>query len=184
MIKLKSISKKKLNEKNKQYIIIGSLVSIVVITTSIAVWALFFRETKPVLAPDYAPMEMEDNAKPIDDNSSDDKLEQQEGGGAVSLIYSKNVKVDLSEKKASLLFGNPKKSNQDMMIQIVIQDNVILQSGLLQPGYEVNKLDLFEDVELTKGVYEGKFVVLYYQKDTREKAMIKTEIPLSIEVCE
>jgi len=168
-------------DKRKQIIIIV-LILLLVITIGITVWALFFRDTTPVLAPDYAPQQTEENAEPFDDDTDGEKLQQQQGGGAVSLTYSKEVTIDLSDNVAKLLFANPYKSNQDMMLQIVIQDTVIVQSGLLTPGHQVTKLELFDNAKLSKGTYEGKFVVLYYQKDTGEKAMINTEIPLTITV--
>lgn len=168
-------------DKRKQIIIIV-LILLLLITIGITVWALFFRDTTPVLAPDYAPQQTEENAEPIDDDTDGEKLQQQQGGGAVSLTYSKEVTIDLSDNVAKLLFANPYKSNQDMMLQIVIQDTVIVQSGLLTPGHQVTKLELFDNAKLSKGIYEGKFVVLYYQKDTGEKAMINTEIPLTITV--
>jgi hypothetical protein len=160
------------------------LLLLLAVTVSITVWALFFRDTTTTLAPDYAPQQVEENAETIEDESEGEKLEQQEGGGAVSLTYSREVEIDLSEKKAKLLFANPGKSNQDMMVQIIIQDTAILQSGLLSPGYQVTTLDLFDKVELSSGTYEGKFVVYYYQRDTGEKAMLNTEIPLTITVKE
>ena len=92
--------------------------------------------------------------------------------------------IDLSDNTAKLLFANPYKSNQDMLIQIVIQDTVILQSGILNPGYRVTRLDLFDNVKLSEGKYNGKFVIYYYQRDTGEKAMLNTEIPLTITVKE
>lgn len=168
-------------DKRKQIIIIV-LILLLLITIGITVWALFFRDTTPVLAPDYAPQQTEENAEPFDDDTDGEKLQQQQGGGAVSLTYSKEVAIDLSDNVAKLLFANPYKSNQDMMLQIVIQDTVIVQSGLLTPGHQVTKLELFDNAKLSKGTYEGKFVVLYYQKDTGEKAMINTEIPSTITV--
>ena len=179
--KSKSNETDKRTEKWKQIVII-ILILLLLLMISITVWALFFRDTSPVLAPDYAPQETEENAEIIDDDTDGDKLEQPQGGGAVSLTYSKEATIDLSENIAKILFANPYKSNQDMMIQIVIQDTVIVQSGRLTPGHQVTKLELFDKVKLSEGVYEGKFVVLYYQKDTGEKAMINTEIPLTIKV--
>lgn len=168
-------------EKHKQMLIIA-LILLLLITVAITVWALFFRDTTPVLAPDYAPQQTEENAEPFEDDNDGEKLQQQQGGGAVSLTYSKEVTIDLSDNVAKLLFANPYKSNQDMILQIVIQDTVIVQSGLLTPGHQVTKLELFDNAKLSKGTYEGKFIVLYYQKDTGEKAMINTEIPLTITV--
>ena len=92
--------------------------------------------------------------------------------------------VDLSDKQAMLLFANPGKSNQDMVIQIIIQDVVICQSGTLTPGHQVKTLDLQDGAEklLTAGIYEGKFNVLYYHPETGEKAIVNTEIPVTITV--
>lgn len=169
-----------INKRNQILIIV--LILLLLITIGITVWALFFRDAAPVLAPDYAPHQTEENAEPFDDNSNGEKLQQPQGGGAVSLTYTKEVTVDLSENTATLMFANPYKSNQDMMLQIVIQDTVIVQSGILNPGYKVTKLKLLDNAKLSPGTYEGKFVVLYYQKDGGEKAMLNTEIPLTVTV--
>ena len=168
------------SNKRRKYLIL-LLLLLLLITICVTFWALFCRDTIIVLAPDYAPQQSEQNAEKIE-GDDDEKLEQPEGGGAVSLIYSKEVTIDLSDNKAKLLFGNPSKSNQDMLIQIVIQDKVILQSGTLSPGFRVTKLDLFDNIKLSEGKYEGKFVIYYYQRDTGEKAMLNTEIPLTITV--
>lgn len=172
------------NNNKRNTVIVILLLLLLIVTVSITVWALFFRDTTPTLAPDYAPQKVEENAETIDDERDSEKLPQQQGGGAVSLTYSKDVEIDLSESKVKLLFANPSKSNQDMLLQIVIQDTVILQSGLLSPGYQVTTLDLLDNVKLSHGTYEGKFIVYYYQKDTGEKAMLNTEIPLTITVRE
>lgn len=170
------------NTNRRKQLVIIVLILFLLVTIGITIWALYFRDTTPTLAPDYAPQETEANAEPIDDDASGEKLQQEQGGGAVSLTYSKEVKIDLSKNKVKLYFVNPKKSNQDMLLQIVIQDTVIVQSGLLSPGYQVATLDLFKTAKLSSGIYEGKFVVYYYQKDTGEKAMLNTEIPLTITV--
>lgn len=163
-------------------VLILLLLGICAVCIGIAVWALFFRETT-VLAPDHAPEKEEVHAETIPGDSGE-KMEQPEGGGAVSLTYSREVAIDLGEKRASLYFANPGKSNQDMLVQIVIQDTVIVQSGTLKPGNQVKELDLLSgaDKQLTEGIYEGKFNVLYYDPDSGEKAMVNTEIPITITV--
>ena len=115
-------------------ILIPVLLLITLIAVGVTIWALCFRDTAPVLAPDYAPVEEESNAQAIEDDSGE-KLEAEEGGGAVSLTYSNEVTIDLSDKAASLVFANPGKSVQDMVVQIVIDDTVIVQSGTLKPGF-------------------------------------------------
>lgn len=177
------IDKEKENKKKKLLILL--LLFITIAAVGVSIWAIWFRDSAPVLAPDYAPQQVEENAEPIGDNA-DEKLEQPEGGGAVSLTYAKEVNINLSAKTASLLFGNPTKSNQDMVLQLVINDVVIIQSGRLEPGNIVSTLNLLDGVEkrLAEGGYSGKFVVLYYDRTSGEKAMINTEIPVTVTVTE
>ena len=172
---------------NKTTIIIAILAVITVAALCVTMWALFLREpddnNKVILNPDYAPQKQEQNAETIPGDTGD-KMEKPEGGGSVSLTYSNEVTIDLSDKAAGLYFANPGKSNQDMVLQIVIQDTVILQSGTLSPGHQVKLLNLLEGADdmLQPGGYEGKFIVLYYDPISGEKSMVNTEIPITINV--
>ena len=176
--------RKRRRRRNRMNPLIPLLLCITFVAVGITVWALFFRDSSsPTLTPDYAPHEMEHNAEIIPDDTGD-KMENPEGGGAVSLTYSNEVTIDISDKAAALYFANPGKSNQDMVIQIVIQDTIILQSGTLSPGNQVKILNLLEGAEdmLQPGGYEGKFIVLYYDLTSGEKSMVNTEIPVTINV--
>lgn len=170
---------------DKKNLLIYALLLITVAAVAVTVWALFFRTPDVHLAPDYAPVEKERFAQPI----PDDKVEQETaepGSGSVSLTYSNEVSVDLSSGRAELLFANPGRSNQDMVLQIVIQENVILQSGRIAPGNQVTQLELFDDAAglLSPGGYEGSLFVFYYDQISGEKAMVNTEVPVSVTVIE
>ena len=171
---------------NKTTIVVAVLALITVVAVCITIWALFFRDSsggQQILTPDYAPQDKEQNAETIPGDTGD-KMKNPEGGGAVSLTYSNEVTIDISDKAAALYFANPGKSNQDVVLQIVIQDTVILQSGTLSPGHQVKLLNLLEGAEdmLQPGGYEGKFIVLYYDQTNGEKSMVNTEIPITINV--
>lgn len=172
-------------ENKKKWLLLLLLLLITIAAMSLSVWAVWFRDSTIVLAPDYAPQQIEENAEPIGDDG-DEKLSQPEGGGAVGLTYAKEVDISLSDKSATLQFANPTKSNQDMVLQLEIDDVVILQSGRLEPGNMVSTLNLLDGAEkrLAAGGYNGKFVVLYYDRTSREKAMINTEIPVTVTVTE
>lgn len=177
--------KEKENKKKRLLILLLLLLLITIIAVGVSVWAIWLRDSAPVLAPDYAPQQIEENAEPIGDDG-DEKLSQPEGGGAVGLTYAKEVGISLSDKSATLLFANPTKSNQDMVLQLVIDDVVILQSGRLEPGNRVTTLDLLDGAEkrLSAGGYNGKFVVLYYDRTSGEKEMVNTDIPVTVTVTE
>lgn len=171
------------NPKSKPNLLIPILIVITIIAICVTVWALFFRNSGPTLAPDYAPQEEEQNAETIPGDTGE-KLDNPEGGGSVSLTYSREVSISLNEETATLLFANPGKSNQDIVLQIVVQDTVIVQSGTLKPGNQVTTLELLDGMakKLSAGTYEGNFVVLYYHPETGEKAIVNTEIPITITV--
>lgn len=171
------------NKGNNQQFLIFFLLCITVLALCTTVWALFFRHPDRMLMPDYAPVAAEANATPIPgDSATADKAET--GSGSVSLTYSNLVNIDLGEMHASLLFANPGKSNQDMVLQLVIQDAVILQTGRLIPGNQITELNMTADAAamLAPGGYEGEFLVSYYDPSTGEKAIVNTRIPVSVTV--
>lgn len=164
--------------------LIALLLLLLLIAIGVTLWALFFRNSK-TLTPDYAPRKEDKHAQVLDE-PKEDKLEQSEGGGAVSLTYTTYVTIDLSEQQATLYFANPGKSNQDIVLQLVVQDVILAQSGKLSPGKVLERLDLLDDasVRLQPGGYNGKLVALFYQPDTHEKTILNTEIPVEITVVE
>ena len=172
-------------KKDKSKLLILLMFAITLAAVCVTIWALFFRSPAQVLSPDYAPIEEEKYAESIP-NDSGEKSKSEEGGGSVSLTYSNQVFIDLSDRKASMHFANPGRSNQDMVVQVLIQDVMIVQSGTLKPGNQVTALDLLEGAaeKLTPGGYDGKFAVFYYSPDNGEKAIVNTEIPIQIAVSE
>lgn len=171
------------HSKTRRNPVIAVLIVITVAALCVTVWALFIRDRSTVLAPDYAPQEEERNAEAIP-NDTGEKMDNPEGGGSVSLTYSRDVSISLGDGTVSLLFANPGKSNQDMVLQLIVQDTVIVQSGTLKPGNQVTTLSLLDGVsrKLAAGTYEGNFNVLYYDTVSGEKAIVNTEIPVTITV--
>lgn len=180
------MERKKQSEENKSnrkwLLLLLLLLLLLFVAIGVTIWALFFRAA-PMLAPDYAPRQQEAHAEEIG-GADEEKLPQAQGGGAVSLSYTTDVRISLLKQQATLYFANPSKSNQDMVLQIVVQDTVLAQSGTIAPGRQVKELDLLKDAaqKLSPGGYEGKFAVFYYQPDTHEKTIVNTEIPVQITV--
>lgn len=135
-----------------------------------------------MLIPDFAPDSMDENIEKIPNDTS--TKDSNTNGASVRLTYSDEVTIDLRKETASLYFGNPARSNQNMILQIVIQGEAIAQSGLIPAGYQVKTIDLLTDVTsiLQSGSYHGKFMIYYYDQETDELATINTEIPIIVTV--
>ena len=170
-------------EKNRKLLIIILIIAIA-LCIAVTVWALFFRQPKDTMSPDYAPQVLEPNAIPVSD-ADESKLDAPEGGGAISLEYDDKVTIDLTDAKAYLNYSNPGKSTQDIVLRIEIQDTAVAQSGTIPPGNRLNELELLEGAEnmLKEGVYtDAVFRILSYDPDTGEKAMVDTLAEITVTV--
>lgn len=167
--------------------IIAILLALILAFGAVIVWAVFFRhdDDPGTLAPDFAPIETDKNATDIE-NDSTDKLEAPEGGGAVGLTYSDQVLVDLSEKSMALMFQNPGRSLNNMVLQVFVQDTLLAQSDLLIPGKQIRLMPVREDAlkKLQPGGYQGKFVASIYNPETGEKNMLDAQVDITITVQE
>ena len=172
---------KKKKRKGKWTIIIVMLILLALLSASCGVYNIFFKG--PELTPDYAPQEMDANAKDIE-GADEDKLDLPEGGGAVGLTYIPEVTIDLSDNLASFMFQNPMRSNSDVVLQIVIQDEILAQSGKIVPGKELDSMELLRGAAdmLSPGGYEGKFVILFYDPVSAERSVLKSEGAVTINV--
>ena len=172
-------------ESKKKWMLLLLLLLLITLTSVIMTVATLLKPST-VMAPEYAPQSVDGNAEKLPSQGDADKLATQEGGGAVSLTYSTQVTVDLSDGQASLLFQNPARSTQDVVLQLVVgeddQETLVAQSQLIPVGYSLDRMELEEPVLLTQGGYHGEFRVLCYDPGSGEKAVVNTVIPVDITV--
>ncbi len=173
-----------MNKKlNWQSLLIILLLLITICAVGFGCWALWLRDDSTILPPDYAPLDEDKNAFDIV-GDDDPKLETEEGGGAVGLTFSQSVSINLTDRAATVFFQNPGRSVCDVVLQIVIQDKVIAQSGKLIPGKQITTVELNNGAEsiLSEGGYNGYFVISMYDPESGEKSMVNTNIPINITV--
>ena len=153
-----------MDRRSKGYLMVAAAIALVAV--GVAVWALFFRDPSPAPAPDIAP--------PVEDNA--------QGGGAVNITYSDQVAVCLETRTVSIRFANPARSNQSMVVRLVLGELVAAESGTLPPGSALESLPLLADVTLPAGEYAGAFHVLFYDSQDGGRAGVSTKLPVSVTV--
>ena len=127
---------------------------------------------KPILTPETAPEKdayAQDTGEP-------------EGTGSSTVEYQTNVTLELEKKKFILELENPNSSAVDMIAQIVIQDQVRGQSGLLPIGHRLSSIDAFDLEGLTEGDHQGTLVLLYYNPKDGQRIKLQNEIPITVHV--
>ena len=173
-----------LNAIKKNWFII-LLCLILILCIVVTVWAVWFRGADHrVLNPDYAPPDEDENATVIPGDSNE-KFETEVGGGAIRIWYSEDVRIDISEKTVALFYANPGKSTQNVVLQLVVQDELVAQSGHIKPGYQLTELQLLDGAEkmLREGIYvDAVLRVLCYDPITAEKAMVNTDAKITVTV--
>ncbi len=155
------------------------LLLLALIAIIVTVWVISNPE---IIDPDYNILEKDENLEEMPDEG--DPVESTGGGGSVVLNFSYDVAVDLSDKKATLYFGLPSNSNKDAVLQLIVDDLLVAQSGRLPPGHQVQTMTVQDNAarRLRKGVYDGVLKVLYYNYETGERAILDTEIEVTITV--
>lgn len=158
---------------------------------ALTAWAVFLRQPQAAAlvpdVPESAPEQLEPNQTPMqgeDGTGTKENATDKDGGFLVGLSYNEEVIISIRSQKASLYYGNRGGSKQDAIVRLVVQEQVLAQSGRLTPGNEVQTLDLVEGAvsRLSKGSYEGEIQVFYYDPDTGERSMLNTVIPVTVQV--
>ena len=167
-----------MDRRSKTYHILATVVALLAIC--VAVWALFFRAPEAPTDLEISPV-ADEHLAPTDDGD-DEKMPQAEGGGAVNITYSNEVTISLDDAAATVQITTTTRSNQSMLIQLMIQDVKFGQSGTIPPGNQLAVIPLDENITLEPGTYEGMFHLLFFDTETNEQANLNTNIPVHIVV--
>lgn len=178
-----SSTQAKTGQNRALLVIIIVLLCITLAAVGVTAWTLLTPKTQ-MLMPDYAPQEEDKNAVSIPGEIDQEKEETPEGKNSMSLVYSPEVTVSLSTKKIAMMFQNPSSSTSDVVLQLVVQDEVLAESGKLVPGKMLQSLDLMDgaDKKLQPGTYNAFFVVQPYDAQSAEKAMINSKCEITVNV--
>ena len=167
-----------MDRRSKTYLILATIIALLAIC--VAVWALFFRAPETPSDPQISPV-ADEHLTPTDDGD-DEKMPQAEGGGAVNITYSNEVTISLADATAAVQITNPTRSNQSMLIQLMIQDVKVGQSGTIPPGNQLAVIPLNENITIEPGSYDGKFQLLFFDVKTNQQANLTTSIPVNIRI--
>lgn len=157
------------------------------------VLTILLTQGPPVLTPEHPMPDKDENSLPVVGDEEDEdgtggggggKVESEVGGGFVSMIFTKQAKVDLSEKTIEMYFVNPHQSNHSITLELYVtfmdQNWLVAKSGRVDADYGLKVMKFNEKVSLTPTTenryYVGKYVVRYYDPETGERSIFTTEI--------
>lgn len=151
-------------------------------------WLIHSNRSSSVLIPDVAPEQLEKYAELIDPNIPEGQAETATPSGDhnASIFYSDEFFLFPEESFLHVLIADPASSQQDIVVQILVQDTLLARSDLLEPGYQMQKIDLLPGVleKLSPGRYNAVLNIFYYDHTTKEKTDMNVKIDASLIVFE
>ena len=158
------------------FLLIGMIAALIAILLLI-----YFLLINPILHPQSNPLPPEDPNTLIPDQDDTEKVESENGGGSLSMIYTLEAKMSLSTGDIGIYFINPNASNHDVVVELVVisgeNEYLIAKSGRIPAGKGITKLT-FESKEIT--LQEGKYSAVYrlacYDPKTGDRALVMPEI--------
>lgn len=114
--------------KEKQFLFIIIPLGVITAASVVTTVFLLLNNANPANNPDkYPPVSTDPGVELIDGgNTSQPTLSNPEGGGAVSLTYSKEATALKGDGIADILFQNQAKSNQSIVVQLQITDKELI----------------------------------------------------------
>ena len=109
-------------------------------------------------------------------------MEVPEDGGGAIVICDTEITAHLDTGKIDMDYRNPVSSASAVVLQLLIGDKVVSQSGSIYPGYKLQDMQLLENVKLQEGGYYGIIKIAFYDPNSGEKALVDTDIEVSVNV--
>lgn len=125
---------------------------------------------------DYPLLEQDLNSQrlPSDDDSG--------GSSEVMIQVGQDVKVWLNDDYVELYYANPVSNDVGARVSLVIDDEIVAQSGLVEPGYYLERIDGVLYDGLSYGEQDGVLVIDTYDLDTGERKMVNNEVSVTVSV--
>ena len=160
--------------------LIPVLMIITAVSVVVSVYFAVFYEAKDVVAPDFMPVEQDEKVDKIAGETDTSKMEKEEGGGSVTVICKDEAVLSIGSGKISMFYQNPSRSNSAVVVQLLIGETVVAQSGSIKPGYELEEMEFLNNIELSVGGYNGSMKIFYYDEETNEKSIVESVVEAEI----
>ena len=164
----------------KKNVIIVLLLLITIFSSLITLYVLFIHDSDPLIIPDYLP-EMHTQAVAIPENEDDkSSMDLSAGQQGAVVACGASATVHLDDKAIEYYYSNPSRSASAVVLQLLVDNQVIGQSGTIHPGYRTYSIVLAKDVLLAEGEYAGVLRIAFYDSETEKKAPVDSEVDIEV----
>ncbi len=158
-----------------------SAILLLLVATVLLIVKLLSNPKPPVIInPDHPLPDIDPEIEPLPPSDDDEKVDSN-GGGFVSIVYTKDATVSLATNKAKIFYQNPNKSNHSVLLELYLVSSgteyFLGKTGLIPAGSAIYEMDVSErDANIRAGIYEGLYRLFYYDPITGERAALSSDV--------
>ncbi|MBR2387429.1 MAG: hypothetical protein IKB02_01530 [Clostridia bacterium] len=160
--------------------IIFSMSAAIIGATLLTVSLLMNPAPPEIVEPDNPLPVVDPLARPMEDDDSE-KISSEKGGGSITIAFRGPIYVYLDQNIATLTYGNPNASNQDVVVEIYLKDEgneyFLGRSGRVPSGSALSQISIADrEAGIATGYYKAKLYFHAYEPNTGDKAIVVSSV--------
>lgn len=151
--------------------------------------ALLLALNPPKPSPDYEPIPEDHSIVPNPENNTGKRSNENKASYEVPKILEADADTLTVSDKRYVIKNPNRKANYDFVAVITMTDShgnpvEVYKSGRIPTGYHITSLTLKppKGIRLSKGSYDAQIAFAFYHKDTGEKGMVDSTVPIQIKI--
>jgi hypothetical protein len=163
-------------------ILLGVLLGAAVLALGAVVGIMLFGdEEPPPMTPDESYEQLDPGIEPFPEQPNQSEQQLPVGNRVASFVCEEQIRVDLAGEVVELMFANPSRSEQNVVIELWVRDVTVARSGRIEPGYRITSLPLLADHRLVQGIYAAQIKIYLYDPTGGEQTM-QMSVPVTLTV--
>ena len=163
-------------------ILLGVLLGVALLALGSIVGVMLFGDEQPIpMTPNESYEQLDPGIEPFPEQPDQPVQQLPVGSRVASFVCEEQLRADLAGQVAELMFANPRRSEQNMVIEVTVREVTVARSGRIEPGYRITSLPLLADHTLTQGIYAAQIKIYLYDPTGGEQTM-QTSVPVTLTV--
>lgn len=100
----------------------------------------------------------------------------------VTITALSEVNVNVADDTVELFYDNPLSNNMNARVSLKVNDIVIAESGLIEPGYSLYEMHDLNIQDLAYGTHTGELIIDSFDPKTGERSIVNNSISVDVQI--
>lgn len=121
-----------------------------------------------------------DSKEPAADSRKAEEGSTFNQGGSIDVICYESALLDTATGKIEMFYENPINSTNGVLLELYIGEYKIAETGIIPPGYSLEKMGILPNVVVKPGNYAGYYLIKVVNADTGEVGIINPKVNIQV----